>query len=86
MKSVDTLGGWSYDLQIHTLRERLAELEHEQWIEWSRSVAEREPLSAERIARWEKYWVPYAMLDEEVKDQDRRYADRIIALLVESAA
>ena len=68
------------------LRERLAELEHEQWVEWSRSLAERESLAPERLTRWRRYWVPYAELDDEVKEQDRRYADRIIALISERAA
>ena len=38
--------------QARQLGERLAELEHEQWIEWSRTLAACESLSAERLARW----------------------------------
>ncbi len=64
-----------------SLRERLAELEHEQWIEWSRTLAAGESLSAERLARWHARWVPYAELTEEAKELDRAYADRILALL-----
>jgi hypothetical protein len=59
-------------------RERLAALEHEQWVEWSRAIADVEAITATRLARWEKMWVPYAELSEEQKDQDRVWADRIL--------
>ena len=39
------------------LLERLAELEHEQWMAWSRSVADE--VMPERRRRWEATWVPY---------------------------
>jgi hypothetical protein len=52
--------------------ERVAEVEHEQWTEWSKSVAPE--VSPERRARWQKYWVPYKDLPEEVKEQDREWA------------
>jgi hypothetical protein len=63
------------------LREQLAELEHRQWMEWSQHLAAAEGLSADRLARWRARWVPYAQLPEAIKDQDRVYADRILALL-----
>ncbi len=62
------------------LRERLAALEHDQWIEWSRTVAEQ-GLTPERLARWAGYWVPYADLDEPTKDHDRKWADKVLAIL-----
>lgn len=58
--------------------ERLAELEHEQWMEWSKAVADE--VSPERRARREKYWVPYDQLTEEVKEQDRVWARKVIAV------
>lgn len=58
--------------------ERLAELEHEQWMEWSKAVADE--VSPERRARWGKYWVPYDQLSEEVKEQDRVWARKVIAV------
>lgn len=58
--------------------ERLAELEHEQWMEWSKAVADE--VSPEWRARWEKYWVPYDQLPEEVKEQDRVWARKVIAV------
>ncbi len=66
---------------LTSLREQLAEIEHEQWMAWSKDVAARESLSPERVARWQRYWVPYAELSEEVKEQDRAYADQVLALL-----
>lgn len=63
------------------LIEALADLEHEQWIEWSKSLAQNEDLSPERVARWEKLWIPYALLTEEQKEQDRVYARKALDLL-----
>lgn len=63
------------------LLEKLAELEHEQWIEWSRDVATKEKLSDGRIMRWHSFWIPYSQLNEEIKDSDRKYANKIIDML-----
>lgn len=76
------------------IREKLSELEHEQWIEWSKSLAnllekvtgnikhaEFNKASTELLAKihsWEKNWKPYAELDEATKDFDRKWADKII--------
>ena len=59
----------------------LADLEHEQWMAWSRELASTEQLSPERLARWRSQWVPYVELPEEAKDHDRVWADRVLALL-----
>ena len=61
------------------LLEKLAEIEHEQWIEWSKSVSKE--VSPERLERWKKYWIPYDQLEEPVKEQDRVYARKVIAIL-----
>lgn len=59
--------------------EILAELEHEQWMEWSKNlVATEKRLSMNRIERWKKLWVPYAELTEEQKEQDRIYARKVL--------
>jgi hypothetical protein len=62
--------------------ETLAALEHDQWVEWSRTVA-AQGLTPERLARWERYWVPYAELDEETKEHDRKWARLVLAILGE---
>ena len=61
--------------------ERLAALEHEQWIDWSKSISETEKISPERLERWKGLWKPYSELTEEQKEQDRIYAKRIMKLL-----
>ena len=63
---------------VENILEKLAELEHDQWIEWSKDIASKESLSKERINRWKKYWVPYSELTEEVKEQDRKYARKVM--------
>ena len=61
--------------------EILADLEHEQWIAWSKALAEVEDLSEGRLERWGGYWRPYAELDDETKEHDRVWARRAIARL-----
>lgn len=56
--------------------EKLSEIEHEQWMEWSKSVASE--VSEQRKKRWEKYWIPYKDLTDEVKEQDRKYAKKVL--------
>lgn len=64
------------------LLEKLAALEHAQWISWSRAVAEE--VSAERVERWRNFWVPYEDLPEEVKQLDRVWAEQVIRILGEA--
>jgi hypothetical protein len=61
------------------LLERLAEVEHEQWMAWSQSVAAE--VSAERRQRRQSCWVPYADLPEEVKELDRLWARKVLEAL-----
>jgi hypothetical protein len=62
------------------LRELLAELEHEQWIAWSKNIAESESINFERLERWKKLWRLYSELTEAEKDQDREWADKVIKI------
>ncbi len=66
-------------MREHDLLERLAALEHEQWVLWSQAVAAE--VSEERRRRWQALWVPYAELPEEVKEQDRVWARKVLDLL-----
>jgi len=59
--------------------EELAALFHEQWMEWSKGVAQE--VSTKRRKRWEKYWVPYSELDESVKEWKREWARKVLKLL-----
>jgi hypothetical protein len=63
------------------LLEKLAVLEHEQWMEWSKTVAKTEKISLERLERWRKLWVPYEQLPEEYKEADRLWAKKILELV-----
>ena len=67
----------------NSLREKLAEIEHNQWVSWSKAIAEKENLSPERIERWKKLWVPYGELPEEAKELDREWADKAIGVIKE---
>jgi hypothetical protein len=63
------------------LVERLAALEHDQWVEWSKKIAASETLSPERLARWTHLWCPYADLPEEVKEYDRVLARKVLGII-----
>ena len=74
----------SHNGSLTALREQLAELEHEQWCEWSKALAQTETLSPERLQAWRGRWVPFAELSEADKDLDRDYADRVLSLLLKA--
>ena len=65
------------------LIEKLAELEHEQWMQWSQAIASRENISSEIFKRWQLLWKEYDELTEEEKEQDRIWARKVLALLTE---
>jgi hypothetical protein len=69
--------------QENELIEKLAELEHDQWVIWSKSLVQMENLSDKRLVRWAKLWKPYAQLTEEQKEQDRVWARKSIQLIKE---
>jgi hypothetical protein len=61
--------------------ESLAELEHEQWIQWASTIMQTEKISDGRIARWKDCFKPYAELSEEMKEHDRVWAKKALAIL-----
>jgi len=63
------------------IKEGIAERIHLEWCDWSLNISEKEHLSPERIERWKKYWVEYSELPEDVKEQDRQWADELIKML-----
>jgi hypothetical protein len=63
------------------LIEKLAELEHQQWMAWAKKVLERENISPETRSRWESYFVPYADLPDDIQEFDREYARKAIDIL-----
>ena len=64
-----------------SLREKLANLEHEQWMTWASSVMDE--VGEERQQRWQAYMIPYEDLSEKVKNYDRKWADKILDILQE---
>ena len=61
------------------LIEKLAELEHEQWLSWARAVWDE--VSVERREKWSPNMVPYAELSEKAKEQDREWARKATAIV-----
>jgi hypothetical protein len=68
------------------LIECLAELEHEQWWEWSREIVKKEPISLTRRSRWESFWIPYGLLSEETKEHDRKWARKVLKAVRDNEA
>lgn len=63
-----------------TIREELADLEHQQWIEWTRYMLNN--LTPEKIKQWKILIdTPYCLLTDEQKWSDRRWADKVIKLV-----
>lgn len=61
-------------------RERLAELEHQQWAHWTRYMLDN--LTSENIEQWRKQIeTPYFNLSEEEKKSDRHWADKVLEIL-----
>lgn len=63
------------------LLEELAELEHQQWMNWAKTLVKEESLSEERVAKWKKMFVAYRDLPDIVKEADRIYARKVLSLI-----
>jgi len=61
--------------------EQLADLEHRQWIHWSKYVAENHDIPDKLEEKWEKSWKPYSELSEEMKEKDRKWARKVLEIL-----
>jgi hypothetical protein len=67
-------------LSLRSIVEAVAELEHEQWIHWTRFMLSN--LSYENILRWQKQTeTPYAELSEKEKESDREWARKVLRLI-----
>jgi hypothetical protein len=68
------------------MREILADLEHDQWVKLTKYYANQDDeiqVSEEKLHYWKDLWVDYEELSEEMKDKDRKYADKVIEALEE---
>lgn len=61
--------------------EALAELEHQQWCDWSQSIVATEDISQDRLSRWAHLWRPYSELSDTEKQSDRHYANKVYAVI-----
>lgn len=61
--------------------EALAELEHDQWMNWASAVMLNEDISDARRVRWTSYMVPYSKLTDEVKEHDRVWARKTLKIM-----
>ena len=70
--------GWAVSCAVRddARLERVAEIEHIQWMEWSKNVAKE--VSPERQERWARYWVPYSELPDDIKELDREWARKAL--------
>jgi len=59
--------------------EYLARLEHEQWMHWSKAIADK--VDDDTRTRWSACWMPYEDLTEEQKQKDREWAMKVITIL-----
>lgn len=67
--------------RMNTKVERLAELEHKQWTAWAQEISKKESIKPARRARWRKLFVPYAKLPPKAKNQDRKWAQKVIDIM-----
>lgn len=71
------------EITMDKLREKLAELEHDQWMAWAKEIQKSESINKERSDRWDDLFVSYDKLPEESKDQDREWADKVIKIVTD---
>lgn len=70
-------------MKDNQILEQLAALEHQQWMSWAKHPIATEPLTEATVRRWQSYFIPYAELPEDIKELDRNYARKVLALLQE---
>ena len=61
------------------LVEALAEIEHAQWLHWSQAVAV--DVTAATRDKWQRSWVDYDELTDDLKEADRVWARKVLTLL-----
>ena len=74
------------------LLEKLSELEHEQWMKWSKTVYNKmksmkangkscDAIIAELRNKWKENWIPYSKLEEKTKEYDREWARKVLEVV-----
>ena len=74
----------SVNLHDFALKEELADLEHQQWIYWSKNLALAQHIDPERLIRWKRLWnTPYKDLTTLEKRQDLVWAEYVRDVITE---
>lgn len=63
------------------LIEKLASIEHDQWMSWSKNIASTEKISKSRLERWNDLWIPYSQLFDVDKESDRAWAKKSLEIM-----
>lgn len=74
------------------LLEELSDLEHEQWMRWSKTIHDRmkdairegknlEQFTNEMYERWYPNWKSYEKLDWETKEYDREWSRQVLGII-----
>ena len=58
--------------------EVVADLEHQQWMSWSKYIAANWGIPNELVHKWKQNWKPYSELTEEEKEKDRVWARKVL--------
>ncbi len=61
--------------------EKLADLEHQQWMLWAKDILKSEKINEERAKRWKDLFIDYKDLSEEMKDKDREWARKAYKII-----
>lgn len=63
------------------LIEVFAEVAHDVWIDWAKSLIQAQQVSKEKMEGWKQFFVPYIELSEPAKELDRAVARKYVAAL-----
>ncbi len=70
----------SDDDEYRNVIEELADLEHRQWMHWSKYLAENHDIPEGLEEKWEENWRPYEELSDELKEKDRKWARKALKI------
>lgn len=63
------------------LLEEISKLIHDEWVEWAQQIEHE--VSKDRRSRWQTVYCEYENLSEDMKDKDRVYGKKVLAMLKE---
>lgn len=64
------------------VKESIAEVFHDAWTDWTKTISKEEHISKERLDRWEFFWtIPYCQLPKLEKKPEFDLAKRVMTRL-----